>query len=143
MPPRPSSSPAYQFCTVEYLIWASSSATNSTTAARSWFLSNFGAVQPSRYETCEPSSATISVRSNCPDSELLIRKYVDNSIGHRTPFGIKQKLPSEKTALFKAAKKLSLVGTTEPRYFFTNSGWSLIASVKEQKITPCFLSFAL
>src|SRR5215831_8335912 len=74
MPPRPSSSPAYQFCTVEYLISASSSATSSTTAACNWFLSNFGAVQPSRYETYAPSSATISVRSNCPDSELLMRK---------------------------------------------------------------------
>src|SRR6267142_4029498 len=103
MPPPPSSSPAYQFWTVEYLISASSSATSSTTAACSWFLSNFGAVQPSRYETCEPSSATISVRSNCPDSELLMRKYVDSSMGQRTPFGMKQKLPSEKTALFSAA----------------------------------------
>src|SRR5438445_13877488 len=33
MPPRPSASPAYQFWTVEYLIWALSSATSSTTAA--------------------------------------------------------------------------------------------------------------
>src|ERR1044072_7761202 len=73
-PPRPSSSPAYQFWTVEYLICASSSATSSSTAAWSWFLSNFGAVHPSRYETCGPSSATISVRSNCPDSALLMRK---------------------------------------------------------------------
>src|SRR4026209_2697160 len=122
MPPTPSSSPAYQFCTVEYLICASSSAMSSTTAACNWFLSNLGAVQPSRYETYEPSSATISVRSNCPDSELLMRKYVDNSIGQRTLFGMKQKLPSEKTALFKAAKKLSFVGTTEPRYLRTRSG---------------------
>src|SRR5262245_48162522 len=74
MPPRPSSSPAYQFCTVEYLISALSSATSSTTAACNWFLSNFGAVQTSKYETYAPSSATISVRSNCPDSELLMRK---------------------------------------------------------------------
>src|SRR5215510_12351737 len=73
MPPRPSSSPAYQFCNVEYLISASSNATSSTTAACSGFLSNFGAVQPSRYETWLPCSAMISVRSNCPDSELLMR----------------------------------------------------------------------
>src|SRR6266568_1318335 len=138
MPPTPCSSPAYQFCTVEYLISASSSATNSTTAACSWFLSNLGAVQPSRYETYAPSSATISVRSNCPDSELLMRKYVESSIGQRTPFGIKQKLPSEKTALFKAAKKLSFVGTTEPRYLRTISGCSFTASLNEQKITPTF-----
>src|SRR5258705_4394340 len=143
MPPTPSSSPAYQFCTVEYLICASSSATNSTTAACSWFLSNFGAVQPSRYETCDPSSATIRVLSNCPDSELLIRKYVDSSIGQRTPLGMKQNEPSENTALLRAAKKLSLVGTTEPRYFLISSGYSRIASVNEQKITPCFLSFSL
>src|SRR6516165_2186158 len=37
MPPRPSASPGYQFCTVEYLISASSSAMSSTTAACSWF----------------------------------------------------------------------------------------------------------
>src|SRR5258707_15612555 len=104
MPPTPCSSPAYQFCTVEYLISALSSATSSTTAACSWFLSNLGAVQPSKYETCEPSSATIRVLSNCPVSELLIRKYVDSSIGHRTPFGIKQNDPSVKTALLSAAK---------------------------------------
>src|SRR2546423_13195497 len=103
MPPRPSSSPAYQFCTVEYLICASSSATSSTTAACNWLRSNFGAVQPSRYDTYAPSSATISVRSNWPDSALLMRKYVESSIGQRTPLGIKQNEPSEKTALFKAA----------------------------------------
>src|ERR1700754_4627807 len=51
MPPLPSSSPGYQFCTVEYLISASSSATSSTTAACNWFSSRIGAVQPSRYET--------------------------------------------------------------------------------------------
>ena len=40
--------PGYQFCTVEYLISASSNATSSTTAAWSWFWSRMGAVQPSR-----------------------------------------------------------------------------------------------
>src|SRR6185503_1744565 len=103
MPPTPFSSPAYQFCTVEYLISALSRATNSTTAACSWLVSNFGAVQPSRYDTCAPSSATISVRSNWPDSWVLIRKYVDNSIGQRTPFGMKQNEPSVNTAEFRAA----------------------------------------
>ena len=48
MPPLPSLSPGYQFCTVEYLMRASSSATSSTTAAWSWFSSRTGAVQPSR-----------------------------------------------------------------------------------------------
>ena len=48
MPPTPFSSPGYQFCTVEYLISASSSATSSTTAAWSWCSSRIGAVQPSR-----------------------------------------------------------------------------------------------
>src|SRR6516162_5370323 len=38
----------YQFCTVEYLICASSWAISSTTAAWSWFSSRWGAVQPSR-----------------------------------------------------------------------------------------------
>src|SRR5262245_56174862 len=108
MPPRPSLSPGYQFWTVEYLIWASSSATSSTTAAWSWFLSRIGAVQPSRYETYAPSSATISVRSNWPVSAALMRKYVESSIGHRTPFGMKQNEPSLKTAEFRDAKKLSV-----------------------------------
>src|SRR4029079_17793971 len=48
IPPLPSASPGYQFCTVEYLISASSSATSSTTAACNWFSSRIGAVQPSR-----------------------------------------------------------------------------------------------
>src|SRR5262249_31108307 len=75
MPPLPSLSPGYQFCTVEYLMFDSSpSATSSTTAACSWFSSRMGAVQPSRYETYAPSSATISVRSNCPVSLALMRK---------------------------------------------------------------------
>src|SRR5512142_3541109 len=108
MPPRPSASPGYQFCTVEYLMCAPSIATSSTTAAWSWFSSRMGAVQPSRYETYAPSSATISVRSNCPVSDALIRKYVDSSIGQRTPFGMYAKLPSEKPAEFSAAKKLSV-----------------------------------
>src|SRR3569623_3837862 len=61
MPPLPSASPGYQFCTVEYLISASSSATSSTTAACNWFSSRIGAVQPSRYETKAPSSAMMRV----------------------------------------------------------------------------------
>ena len=48
MPPRPFLSPAYQFCTVLYLMEARSRATSSTTAACSWLVSNWGAVQPSR-----------------------------------------------------------------------------------------------
>src|SRR5688500_20158332 len=56
---------------------------------------------------------------------------------------MKQNDPSEKTALLSAAKKLSFVGTTVPRYLRTRSGYSRIASLKEQKITPCFFSFSL
>ena len=48
MPPLPSLSPGYQFCTVEYLICAFSSAINSTTAACNWLVSRIGAVQPSK-----------------------------------------------------------------------------------------------
>src|ERR1035437_10669715 len=62
----------------------------------------------------------MSVRSNWPGLAWLIRKYVDSSIGQRTPFGMKQNDPSEKTAEFSAAKKLSLDGTTLPRHFFTD-----------------------
>ena len=39
-----------------------------------------------------------------------------------------------KTAEFRVAKKLSVTGTTEPRYFRTSSGCSRTASEMEQKI---------
>src|SRR5450759_2461843 len=143
MPPFPFLSPGYQFWTVEYLICASSSATSSTTAAWSWFVSRFGAVQPSRYDTTARSSATMRVLSNWPVSAWLMRKYVESSIGQRTPFGMKQNEPSEKTAEFSAAKKLSLEGTTLPRYFFTRSGCSRTASEKEQKMMPSDASLSL
>ena len=39
-----------------------------------------------------------------PDSLALILKYVDNSIGQRTPFGMYTNDPSEKTAELSAAK---------------------------------------
>src|SRR6476620_2572468 len=103
MPPTPFSSPAYQFCTVEYLMSALSSATSSTTAACNWLVSNLGAVQPSRYDTLAPSSATMSVRSNWPEDSVLMRKYVDKSIGHLTSFGMKQNDPSVNTAELSAA----------------------------------------
>ena len=67
---------------------------------------------------------------------MLILKYVESSIGQRTPLGTKTKLPSENTAEFSDAKKLSAIGTTLPRYFLTRSGCSRIASDIEQKITP-------
>src|ERR1700748_2624943 len=82
----------------------------------------------------------MSVRSNCPVSAELMRKYVDSSIGQRTPFGTYTNEPSENTALFNAAKKLSLYGTTDPRYFSTSSGCSCSASPSEQKMMPCFAS---
>src|SRR3546814_5174758 len=44
--------------------------------------------------------------------------------------------PSENTAELSAATYLSPVGTTLPRYCFTSSGWSLMASDMEQKMTP-------
>src|SRR5262249_38912527 len=88
-PPRPSLSPGYQFCTVEYLICAfGPAATSSTTAACNWFSSRIGAVQPSKYDTYAPSSATISVRSDWPVPAALMRKYVESSIGQRTPLGM-------------------------------------------------------
>ena len=39
-----------------------------------------------------------------------MRKYVDSSIGHRTPSGTYTNEPSLNTAEFSAAKKLSLSG---------------------------------
>src|ERR1019366_5329454 len=85
----------------------------------------------------------MSVLSNWPVSAWLMRKYVDSSIGQRTPFGMKQNEPSEKTAEFSAAKKLSLEGTTLPRYFFTRSGCSRTASENEQKMMPSDASLSL
>src|ERR687897_110820 len=64
-------------------------------------------------------------------------------MGQRTPFGMYANEPSENTAEFSAAKKLSVCGTTDPRYFFTSSGWCCTASENEQKMMPtsasCFL----
>jgi hypothetical protein len=48
-----------------------------------------------------------------------------------------------KTAVLRAAKKLSLVGTTVPMYFFTSSGWFWTASPKEQKMMPSSSSLPL
>ena len=48
-----------------------------------------------------------------------------------------------KTALLSVAKKLSDCGTTDPMYFFTNSGCSRTASEIAQKMTPAFASSAL
>src|SRR5256885_2268440 len=90
-----------------------------------------------------PSSATISVRSNCPVPLALMRKYVDSSIGQRTPFGTYTNEPSENTAELSAAKKLSLYGTTEPRNRCTSSGCSRTASPNEQNTMPSFDSSAL
>ena len=51
--------------------------------------------------------------------------------------------PSLKTAEFSVAKKLSVYGTTEPRYFRTSSGWFCTASENEQKMMPSSASFSL
>src|ERR671939_1869662 len=85
----------------------------------------------------------ISVRSNCPVPSALMRKYVESSIGQRTPFGTYTNEPSEKTAELSAAKKLSEYGTTEPRYFRTSSGCSRTASPNEQKMIQSFASSSL
>src|SRR5579871_280976 len=143
MPPRPCSSPGYQFCTVEYLIVASRSAISSTTAACSWLSSRAGAEHPSRYETWLPSSAMTSVRSNCPVLAALMRKYVDSSIGQRTPFGTYTNEPSVKTAELSAAKKLSVRGTTLPRYLSMRAGCSVTASENGQNTTPASARRAL
>jgi hypothetical protein len=46
------------------------------------------------------------------------------------------------TAELSVAKKLSVYGTTEPRYCFTSSGCSRTASENEQKMIPSFASLA-
>ena len=53
------------------------------------------------------------------------------------------KEPSVKTAEFNVAKKWSLVGITEPKYFLTNSGWFWIASDIGQNIIPCLVNSSL
>ncbi len=50
----------------------------------------------------------MSVRSNCPVFIALMRKYVDSSIGQRTPLGTYTNEPSENTAELSVAKKLSV-----------------------------------
>src|ERR1051325_2324924 len=82
----------------------------------------------------------MSVRSNWPVDFSLMRKYVDSSIGQRTPSGTYTNEPSENTAELSVAKKLSEVGTTVPRYFFTSSGCFRIASEIGMKITPALAS---
>ncbi len=77
-----------QFCTVTYWIFAPLSATSSTTAECSVAVSNFGAVQPSMYITSAPSSAMMSVRSNCPKLSELMRKYACSGCLSFTPFGM-------------------------------------------------------
>src|SRR5260370_5972715 len=72
-----------------------------------------------------------------------MRKYVESSIGHRTPFGTYTNDPSVNTAAFNEAKKLSVYGTTVPKYFLTSSGCYSAASENEQKITPSSASFSL
>ena len=49
----------------------------------------------------------MSVRSNWPVLAALMRKYVESSSGDFTPLGMYTNEPSENTAEFKAAKKLS------------------------------------
>ena len=44
-----------------------------------------------------------------------------------------------KTAEFSDAKKLSVSGTTEPRYLRTSSGCFCTASENEQKMMPVLL----
>src|SRR5215470_9475157 len=85
----------------------------------------------------------MSVRSNWPVDFSLMRKYVDSSIGQRTPSGTYTNEPSENTAELSVAKKLSLTGTTEPRYFFTSSGCFWIASEIGMNSTPALASSAL
>ena len=63
-------------------------------------------------------------------------------MGQVTPLGMNTNEPSEKTAEFRAAKKLSEGGTTEPRYLRTSSGCSRTASEIDIKMTPASASFS-
>ena len=47
------------------------------------------------------------------------------------------------TAEFNAAKKLSVLGTTDPKYFLISSGCSFTASDIEQNITPFSANLSL
>ena len=48
-----------------------------------------------------------------------------------------------KTAEFNVAKKWSVIGITEPKYFLTKSGCFCIASEIEQKIIPFSVKVSL
>ena len=88
-------------------------------------------------------SAIIKVLSNWPVFDAFILKYVESSIGHRTPSGMYTNEPSVKTAEFKVAKKWSVKGITDPKYFLTKSGCFWIASEIGQKIIPCLINSSL
>src|SRR5436305_14913842 len=61
IPPRPSSSPGYQFWMVEYLIVVSSCSTSPTPAACSSFSFRTSPEHHSRQRTCVPSLGPIDV----------------------------------------------------------------------------------
>jgi hypothetical protein len=80
------------------------------------------------------------VRSNWPIFAVSILKKLAKSIGHFVLGGIYTNVPSEKTAAFNAAKKLSVFDTTLPRYFLTSFGCFFTASENGKNIIPCFSS---
>ena len=51
--------------------------------------------------------------------------------------------PSLNTAELSVAKKLSLYGTTVPKYFLIKSGYFITASENGQKMTPAFANSSL
>ena len=96
-----------------------------------------GAVHPSMYCTCAPSSTMIMVRSNCPMLSALMRKYACSGMSSFTPLGMYTKEPPLHTAVFTAANRLSRKGTTLPKYSRTTSSWSRSPSSIPLKMTPC------
>src|SRR3989344_2435632 len=76
-----------QFSTLMYFIFAPFFTKSSTQPACKDERVYDGAEHPSMYDTSEPSSAIMSVCSNCADASLFIRKYACSGSSTFTPFG--------------------------------------------------------
>src|ERR1017187_9403357 len=105
MPPLPSLSPGYQFCTVEYLICALSSATSSTTAACNWLVSRIVASSRDLYAARrEDVEASIRARHAASEMETEPR-------GVKARIRLEVPLPAPKPAPARHDEPLSLPQT--------------------------------
>ena len=78
----------------------------------------------------------MSVRSNWPIAEVLIRKYACSGIVTCTPLGTYTKEPPDHAAVFRAENLLSPAGTHLPKYSSKISGYSRRPVSVSVKMTP-------